>query len=296
MPKLSVVVTAVNGSPAIDRCLKALEKQRGAVDPEILVVGCREEKTAERLRREFPRVKFLRAPERLSIPELRAVGAGQASGEIVVVTEDRCAATDDWLSEISRAHQQGHSVAGGPIEPDGISGILNWAVYLCEYSGLMLPMPEGEVGGVAGNNASYRKDVLERVGFEFRKNRWEYFLHEELRKGGIKIHCSPTIVVRKNIDFSFTYFMGQRFYYSRSFAGMRREQMSAPQRLFYAGITPALPALMLLRIARQIFQKGRYRKEFLLALPILSLFMTSYAAGEFAGYLLGSGDSLLKVE
>jgi hypothetical protein len=259
-------------------------------------VGGDRAETADRLRRDFPRVKFLHCPERLSIPELRAIGKAQATGEIIAVMEDRCAAAENWLAEISRAHSRGYQVVGGTIEPDGIEGILNWAVYLCEYSGLMLPIPEGEVNGVAGNNASYRREVWERLDPEVKKNRWEYFIHEELRRGGIKFFCAPTAVVRKNINFSFPYFLRQRFHYSRSFAGMRRIKMTPGRRAIYAALAPVLPPLMLWRIARQVFRKRRYRKKFLLALPLLSAFMISYAAGEFAGYVFGMGTSLLKVE
>jgi hypothetical protein len=77
---------------------------------------------------------------------------------------------------------------------------------------------------------------------------------------------------------------------------MRRAKLTTPQCAIYAAITPGLPALMLWRIAQQVIHKRRYRKEFLLALPLLGVFMVSYAAGEFAGYLFGSGASLLKVE
>jgi hypothetical protein len=42
--------------------------------------------------------------------------------------------------------------------------------------------------------------------------------------------------------------------------------------------------------------KKRHVKEFLIALPLLSIFMISYAFGEFVGYLFGPGQSLLKVE
>jgi glycosyltransferase involved in cell wall biosynthesis len=296
MPEISIVVTTVNDAHAIDRCLKALEKQQGDVDAEIIVVGGDRAETAERLRHDFPHIKFLHYPERLSIPELRALGEAQATGEIIAVTEDRCVASKNWLAEISRAHSRGYPVVGGTIEPDGIEGLLNWAVYLCEYSGLMLPIPEGEVSAVAGNNASYRREVLARADMEVKKNCWEFFLHEEMQQAGIKFLCAPTVVVHKNIDFGFLYFLGQRFHYSRSFAGMRRVKMTAPRRAFYAALAPALPMLMLWRIARQVFRKRRYRMKFLLALPLLSAFMISYAAGEFAGYLFGMGTSLLKVE
>jgi len=60
--------------------------------------------------------------------------------------------------------------------------------------------------------------------------------------------------------------------------------------------SPLIPGLMLWRIGREVFRKKRFRMLFLLSLPLLGAFLTSYAVGEFAGYLLGGGDSLLKVE
>jgi hypothetical protein len=131
---------------------------------------------------------------------------------------------------------------------------------------------------------------------EIKTGYWEYFLHEELRRNGVRILFIPSAIVRKNIESGFLYFLKQRFYYSRSFAGMRRERATALQRLIYAAIAPGLPVLMTIRIAKPIFQKRRFRKEFLLSLPLLGAFMVSYAAGEFVGYLFGRGESLLKVE
>src|SRR5262245_29877004 len=150
MPKISIVVTAINGVATIDRCLKALERQQGDINAEVIVVGGHDSETAERIRCDFPQITFLRQTERLSIPELRAIGAAHATGEIIVVTEDRCVADDNWLAEISRAHSREFPVVGGAIEPDRIEWVLNWAVYLCEYSGIMLPVPDGPTGGVAG--------------------------------------------------------------------------------------------------------------------------------------------------
>jgi len=295
-PKLSVIVTAINGWPVLDRCLRGLQNQQGGIDAEILVVGCAQPDLKERVAETYPGVKCLYHKERMTIPALRSVGITQASGEIIVITEDRCAPSENWLGEIVRACRTDYSVVGGPIEPNGIRGILNWAVYLCEYSSLMLPMPEAEVGGLAGNNAAYRREALAEVPEQIKSEYWEYFLFEELRKKGIKVLFSPTIVTRKNIDFSFRYFLGQRFHYSRSFAGMRRERVTPLHRLVYAAFTPALPLLMTWRIAKPVLEKRRYIKELVLSLPLLCIFMGSYAAGEFAGYLFGPGRSLLKVE
>jgi GT2 family glycosyltransferase len=311
-PLISVIVTAVNGLPALDRCLRALRRQRGGIHADIIVAGTAQPGLREHLERNFPEVRLLYCEERIAIPELRAMGMTAATGDLLAITEDRCTPAETWLEEIARAHQSisypaisypataypanAYPVIGGPIEPDGIQGILNWAVYLCEYSSLMLPFSEGEAGGVAGNNASYRREVLARVPEQIKRECWEYFLHEELRRAGVKILLTPAVLVRKHIDFSFGYFLGQRFHYSRSFAGMRRERVSPPRRLLYAAIAPALPLLMTWRIAKPVLEKKRFRKELLLALPLLCAFMASYAAGEFAGYLFGGGRSLSKVE
>ena len=306
MAVISVVVTSVTGLPALDRCLPALEKQQGGFACEVIAVVSAQPAAATHVREKFPRVKLVECSERKGIPELRAIGAGQATGEFVAFTEDRCVADENWLAEILRAHQANHDrassgmagydVVGGAIEPDEIRGTVNWAVYLCEYCFLMLPVPRGEVAGVGGNNVSYRRELLNRIDKSVRENSWEFFLYEELRRGGTKIFSAPSIIVRKKIEFGFFYFLAQRFHFSRSFAGMRRARISAGRRLVHLLSVPLLPPLMLWRIAQQVWRKQRFRREFLWALPALAVFMLSYAAGEFTGYLLGAGDSLRKVE
>ncbi len=296
MAIISVVVISVTGLPVIDGCLKALENQQSGFDYEVITVISNQHAAAKQIRKDFPRVKVIEYPERKGIPELRALGTAHATGEFVAFTEDRCVADGNWLSEILKAHQSGFNVIGGAIEPDGLRRFIEWAVFLCEYCFLMLPIPRGEVEAVAGNNVSYHRQLLDSIDESFRKRSWEFFLYEELRKRGVKILSVPSVIVRKRIESGLLYFVAQRFHFSRSFAGMRRSRLSPTSRLLHLASVPILPPLMLWRIARQVFGKKRFRKEFLLSLPWLVILMLSYAAGEFAGYLLGEGDSLLKVE
>ena len=296
MSKISVVAVSVDGLPLIDECVRALENQRGDFDAEIIVVSCCNDSTAEHIKKNFPCVKLLQLSERLSIPELRAIGISHATGDIIAITEDRCIAQENWFEEIIKAHKLGYEAVGGAIENGGIHRIVDWAVYLCEYSHMMLPIPYGEVNSIPGNNASYKREILDKVDESIKRNYWEFFLHEEMRKLGVKFLSVPTIVVRKKKEFGFLYFLTQRFHYSRSFAGMRRSNIPVPKRLLHALFSPLLPFLMIRRIAKQVFQKRRYRKEFLLSLPLLAVFLVSYAFGEFTGYLFGPGKSLLKVE
>jgi hypothetical protein len=90
--------------------------------------------------------------------------------------------------------------------------------------------------------------------------------------------------------------MSQRYHYSRSFAGMRLQSAPLSRRLIYAGATPLLPPLLLWRMATTIQRKGRRKKEFILAVPVIGVFLLSWAWGEAIGALCGPGDSLARVE
>jgi len=296
MPKISVVIASVNGLPWIDPCLAALEEQRRAFDAEVIVVDCCRNGTAEHIRRNFPEVRLLHFSERLGIPELRAIGMSHASGDIIAIIKDHCIVSDNWLGEILREHKLGYLAVGGAIENGATSRITDWAVYFCEYSWTMLPLPHGEVDAITGANVSYKREALDLVTQSIKRDYWEYFLQEELRKAGVKFLSAPAIVAQHKKEFGYVYFLSQRFHYSRSFAAMRRTRISTARRLYYVLSTPLLPGLVMWRIGQQVFRKKRHYKEFLLALPLLLTFLVSYAVGEFVGYLFGPGRSLIKVE
>ena len=57
-----------------------------------------------------------------------------------------------------------------------------------------------------------------------------------------------------------------------------------------------MPAVLLFRIARQVWKKGRLKAELLSALPTLAVFVIIWSLGEIAGYLAGAGDALLRIE
>ncbi|MCZ6765657.1 MAG: glycosyltransferase [bacterium] len=295
-PKLSVVIACVNGLPSIAECLTALRSQRSADKAEVVVACCCTDDTPDYIERHFPGVILLRFDERLSIPKLRALGVARASGDIITITEDHCMAPENWFEEIIKAHDSDYSAIGGAVENGSVSRIRDWAVYLCEYSDMMAPIPDGEVGGIAGNNASYKRAVFKKVDDEVASNSWEFFLHEEMRRSGVKFLSVPGIVVYHKKEFGFLYFLAQRFHYSRSFAGMRSARLSTAKRIFYVFASPLLPPLMMWRITRSILRKKRHYREFVLSLPLLAAFMMSYGIGEFAGYLAGGGNSLAKVE
>lgn len=295
-PKLAVVIACVNGLPWIDECLQSLERQSGSIGAEIIVANCCHDGTPEHIRKHFPRVRLLDFQRRLGIPELRARGVAESTADIICIIEDHCMVRENWFREILKAHDSEYLVTGGPVENGATDRLVDWAVFLCEYSSLMPPVEAREVHCIAGNNAAYKREAFAAVKADTLKNSWEYFHHKEMARAGIKFLSVPAMVLDHKKKFGFFYFLSQRFHYSRSFAGMRREEIPVSRRLMYAFISPLLIPLMLYRIGRDVMLKRRQRLMFLLTLPLQIPFLISYSLGEGIGYLFGGGDSLVKVE
>ena len=105
MTKVSVVIVSLLGQPVIGECLRALETQRGDFDIENIVVCFWRNGVPEDIKQAFPRVRLLQPSKRLGIPQLRALGLAEASGDIIAITEDCCVPAENWIEEIVRAHR-----------------------------------------------------------------------------------------------------------------------------------------------------------------------------------------------
>ena len=68
------------------------------------------------------------------------------------------------------------------------------------------------------------------------------------------------------------------------------------KRLVYAVGTVLLPVILFGRMAKTVFEKGRHRLKFLVAAPVIAVFLISWAWGEAVGALFGPGRSLARVE
>ncbi len=292
MPKISVIIPSVSGLPVIAECLSALDNQKCDFAFEVIVVDRTGDKTAWYICEHFPRVKLIKLSAPCGIPEMRAVGLAQALGEYLAITEDHCIVPENWLAEIIKAHKSGYQVVGGAVENGSPERLIDWAVFLCEYSAFMPPIAAGETEFITGNNTSYRRSLIEQADESLRKDYWEYFLQGELKALGIKFLSVPSLIVSHKKEFGFFYFLSQRFHYSRSFAAMRKRKSSVAAQIIYLLYTSVLPFHLIWRIARNVQRKRRNRKEFFLSLPLLVIFMGSYALGELAGQLFGSGNSL----
>jgi hypothetical protein len=292
---LSVVVPSVNGWGDLEGCLQALEGQRADADLDVLVVDRIGNGIREQVRQRFPRVTVISAPPGTTIPDLRAMAFEQAKADSVAVIEDHVIVPEGWAAQLLTAQARGEEVVGGSVDNAATARLVDWAAFLCEYSQLLPPLPEGPVPGLTGNNTVYRRSLLEKHRDATRAGRWENYLHDALRRDGVVLYQRPEIRVGHKKHYTVWEYFSQRFLYARSYAGVRVEGASPSRRLLYGLAAFALPPVLFLRVVRTVWRKGRHRSELLRSIPLLTLFVSSWGLGEVVGYWFGAGDALSKV-
>lgn len=284
-PKLSVVLASQNACGSVSKCLNEIERQRNDESIEVVVVDNSTDGTQEIIAENFPEIKLIKAPTGKFIPELWGIGINRSSGKIVAVSTTHFIPAKNWLVEILKLHQENYAGIGGAIENDESAGIVSWAVYFCRYSRYMLPFVRENVEDFAADNASYKRADLERVKSAMADGFWEVFVHREMLKEKMPLVLTPEIIVYHSDSFTFSDFMHQRFQHGRQFGKARAKTLTVSKTTALALLSPLIPFLYLYRISQRILNRKRNHLKFILSLPILFLFLVSWSAGEFIGYL-----------
>ncbi len=296
-PKISVVIASIVGAPFIDECLASIEQEAKGLDAEVIVVACGASDYAERLRQAFPWVQVIERAQRDTVPQLRALGVENAHGAIVAIIEEHCCAAKDWLHQALAGHARGdYAAVGGPVVDLAYERLQDWVVYFCEYNGYLPPWHNGETHLLNGANIAYQRSVLLDHLALLTRGYWEATLHPTLLAEGCKFMSLPNMIVHHRGPFRYGYYLQQRYWFSRAFAGARASAMPLSRRLSFLVATPLVPPVLFARMAARVWQKQCHVDKFALSLPLLIPALAVYAAGEGMGYLAGPGDALLKVE
>jgi hypothetical protein len=292
---LSVVVPSVNGWSDLDGCLKALLAQSATTSLDVIVPERCGEPVRASLRREYPSVRVLPVPPSTTIPQMRAAAFRAATGTAVAVIEDHVIVPPGWAQWLLDEIAHGAAVVGGSVENAATTTLVDQAAFLCEYSHCLRPLPEGKVEWLTGNNVAYRRDLLVKYDAAIAEGRWENYLHDRLRADGIDLICRPDLCVGHKKHYTFGEYFSQRYLYARSYAGARVNGAPLTRRLAYTIASLALPPLLLSRIVARVAAKTSDRMLLVRCLPLMFVFVTAWAWGEFVGYAAGPGDSLQRV-
>lgn len=293
-PELTVIVVILTGEKgSLRRCLKSLTRQHGVSILEI-IVPCDENSTdLLSLSAEFPDVRFLGVEGFRTYAELRAVGVRESRGRIAALTEDHCIPSPDWSAQILQAHQASHAAIGGAVNKEGPDSALNWAFYLADYLRYARPIPEGPTNNLTDCNVSYKRESLDLIATTWSDEFHENDVHEALLARGYSMWLTPQILVYQQRSLNLREAVRDRYAFGRLFSSTRAAKFSVSQRLIYAVLSLSLPAVLLSRIARQVFSKRWCAWEFARSLPHLIMISTLWATGEFLGYATGRAEESL---
>jgi hypothetical protein len=275
-------------------CLRALHAQERSPSMDIVVPHLPDVVGIQELVRDFPNVRFVQVvdidrklaagPCRDHHDELRARGLEVVHGDIVALLEDHEFPARDWAAQVIAAHRTKYAGIGGAVE-NSVNRPLNWAVFFCDFGRYQNPITPGATLVASDVNVSYKRHALQVIADVWRTRFHERLVHAAMLQRGMLLALNPSIVVYQHrVDLTLRIALRERLIWGRSYASTRAERWSAVRRLWYSALSPVLPAVLVVRLARNVVQKRHSRLAFVRALPFTLLLTTVWAIGELLGY------------
>jgi hypothetical protein len=295
---LSVVVTIVDGGPALERCLAALAAQDAVPSLDVIVPWDDTLPDMGAFGSRFPTFRFLplgavattqpplsAAGQHELFDRRRAAGLGAATGDLVAMLEDRGVPRAGWASALIDLHARlPAGVIGGAVE-NAREGALNWAVYICDFGRFGLPFAAHASEWLSDINVAYKREVIAGVADLWRDRFRETTVHWALRRSGQVLYLTPEAVVdQMRDDLRIWPLLCERVAWGRLFAHTRADEQTRAMRLAFAAATPLLPGLLFVRHAVQQHRLGRTTR-FMTAAPVVLLLLCAWSLGEAIGYI-----------
>jgi hypothetical protein len=282
VPDLTVVVASIEAERSIERCLSSIEAACNGLRAEIIVVDASRDSTAQLVAAGWPALEVIRYPPGTLVPALWAAGFRASRSGPVVFTIGHVVVPSSWARALLEGLRDADGV-GGPLLLADASGPVDWAVFYLRYTAFLpRQLTEGLVNGeIAGDNAAYRRQALERESLS--DGFWEVEFHRSLRRGGGRLAARSGAAVQFTYSAPFRSIARHRFDHGRHF-GAKRVAHGA-SRLRVAAAAPVVPFVLALRAARRVLPERGYRARFVAALPIFVVLASAWAAGEAVGAL-----------
>lgn len=282
---VTVAVVGICGARHLRRCLDALGAQREAPAFDILVVHDPHLEDIAAMAAERPDVRFVANAGQRTPLELASRAVAEATGRLVLLTEDHCVPRPGWARAMLDAQADDRAVVGGAVEPLEGSTVRDWAFYLVDYYRYMPPVAAGPSPTLTVCNASYRADRLEAVSHVWRDIFHETAINEALagRFGTLWLTPEARVGMRRHVAFSSALY--ERYAFGRLFGCTRLEFLPGWRRWYYATLAPALPAILFGRMARAASRDRDNARRFLRAWPFVAALVLAWSWGEWLGYL-----------
>jgi hypothetical protein len=299
-PTVSIIMTIVDGGLTLRNALTAIAASTDPPPLDVIVPFDNSVGEVATFAGEFPDVHFLAmgqvatehpiqsdAGQHELFDQRRAAGLAAAKGDIITILEDRGQAHPDWARNVVRVHaEKPNYVIGGAVELRTPAPLLNWAVYICDFSRYGLPLPKHPVEWVTDVNVSYKRVAIEETRHLWAKKYQEPVVHWALRNTGQELIFSDDLVVEhhRHLKGRFLSVLAEKFSWGRLFGEIRVRNLGLAERLKLIAMGPIIPFVLLVRHGKTQTSKGRFWR-FLMAAPLLLILLIVWTAGEVWGYV-----------
>jgi hypothetical protein len=279
---VSLIIAVWPNAAQLLQCLASIEAQ---LDEQMQIIVVSLVDPPLDLVQRFKSVEWIKAEAGALIPNLWARGMAAARGEVVAITTGHFEPAADWVAQIQGAHQRLSSAGiGGVIDPPQGGGAVDWAIYFLRYSNYFKYDREQIVADIAGDNAAYKRRALEQHWDLIRDGFWELEFHRRLLAMGESLAFVPAIRLTQRTSFGVRCFCAQRVRHGRHFGRDRMRGKPVLVRIAAVMAAPLIPVVLMAKILRRLLRRPTYFAPFLRSLPVLALFVVSWALGEMWGY------------
>jgi glycosyl transferase family 2 len=282
---VSVAVVGICGASHIARCLEALARQVDAGPFDVVVAYDPHIQGVDELRERHPRVRWISNEGQRTPLELASRALRESPGDWILLTEDHCVPSPDWVARLRAAQAPGRAAVGGLVEIRSGATATDWAFYFVDFFRYASPARAGASPTLTVCNVSYSRARLAAIA-----PTWEVFFHETAvndalrgRFGELWLEPSAVVTMARHVTLSDALY--ERYAFGRLFGCTRLLFASPGRRLYYCVFAPALPVLLLARMARKALRSPASSGRFLRAAVPLTAMVLWWSWGEWLGYL-----------
>lgn len=160
----SIIVCTRNSAGRIAACLKAIDSMVGGPFETIVVDDGSTDHTASIVSQLFPFVRLISIPPS-GLSAARNIGAENASGEILVFTDDDCEPDCEWIIRLDRAFQDSAvAAAGGPNLPPPARNQQEAVIRAAPGAPSHVLLGDKRAEHLPGCNIAVRREAFEKIG------------------------------------------------------------------------------------------------------------------------------------
>ncbi|MEQ1899041.1 MAG: glycosyltransferase [Vicinamibacterales bacterium] len=286
-PTVAVAVVCICSAEHLAHCLDALRSQQDAGTFQIVVCHDPSITGIELVTRRFPEARISsNAAERTPL-ELAAAVLRSCTADVILLTEDHCIPRHDWVRSMLAARAPGRAVVGGRIEIRPGASALDWAFYYADFFRYAAPVIEGPSPTLTVCNVAYDRAQLDAIRDVWSGSFEEPAVHNALRERFGVLWLTPDSEVAMRRSVSLYAALAERYAFGRIFGHTRIAHVSTARRCLYAVVAPALPVLLLGRMAMKAVRSSRLARNFVRGFLPLAAMVLCWSWGEWLGYVTG---------